>query len=134
MDLSAIPLFAKLHRKMDWLSKNHTVLAQNIANADTPGYQARELQKLDFKRRLEMMSSDRVPVRMTNANHIQGSTNDSPWKASTRKQPYEVTPSGNAVSLEEQAVLASKNSMEYQLATMLYGKSLSMVRLALGRR
>ncbi len=134
MDLSTIPLFEKLNRKMDWLSRNHTVLSQNIANSDTPGYQAHELEKLDFKRRLEMMSTDRVPVRLTHANHITGSDNDGPWKSRARKEPYEVTPTGNAVSLEEQAVLAAKNSMDYQLATTLYGKSLNMMRLALGRR
>jgi flagellar basal-body rod protein FlgB len=48
MNLDSIPVLALVQRSIGWLGRNHDVLAQNIANADTPGYRARELKPLDF--------------------------------------------------------------------------------------
>jgi len=48
MDLNEIPLFRALGQRMSWLTRRQEVLAQNIANADTPGYVPRDLDPLDF--------------------------------------------------------------------------------------
>jgi flagellar basal-body rod protein FlgB len=41
-----------ISRRMDWLSQRQTVLSQNVANADTPNYQPRDLKTLDFRAEL----------------------------------------------------------------------------------
>ena len=46
---------------------------------------------------------------------------------------FEVTPSGNAVSLEDEMMKVSQNQSDYQLAASLYQKSLQMLRTAVGR-
>ena len=48
--------------------------------------------------------------------------------------PYEMSETGNSVSLEEQAVRISRNAMDYQLALTLYTKSVAMLRAAIGQR
>src|SRR5690349_5474471 len=65
MDLSRIPLFEALTKRMGWLGERQGVLAQNIANADTPGYVAKDLAPPDFSQlvagasqRLAMATSD----------------------------------------------------------------------------
>ena len=48
MDGSSVPLLSLLTTRMSWLSGRQSVLAQNVANADTPGYQARDMKPMDF--------------------------------------------------------------------------------------
>ena len=40
--------FSMLRERMTWLNQRQDVLSQNVANADTPGYVARDLKPLDF--------------------------------------------------------------------------------------
>ena len=49
MDLGHIPLFTAFSKRMAWLTARQTVLAENVANANTSGYQAKDLKELDFK-------------------------------------------------------------------------------------
>ena len=50
MSLSSMSIFAMAQSKMSWLGQRQTVLAQNIANADTPSYRAKDLEALDFQK------------------------------------------------------------------------------------
>jgi flagellar basal-body rod protein FlgB len=50
MDLPGIGLFRMISQQLHWLGQRQEVLSQNVANADTPGYQARDLQPLAFGR------------------------------------------------------------------------------------
>lgn len=52
MDLNKLTLFRMLKGQMGWLNRRQEVLAQNIANADTPGYKPRDLAPLDFQKML----------------------------------------------------------------------------------
>ena len=45
----------------------------------------------------------------------------------------EVTPSGNAVSLEEESMKVAANDIDYQTVTALYTRSIRLIRTALGR-
>ena len=47
---------------------------------------------------------------------------------------FEITPSGNAVVLEEQMMQVTANQMDYQAVTTLYSKGLNMIRMASQRR
>ena len=44
MDLFQLKLFQRMSERMGWLGARQEVLAQNIANADTPGYRARDIE------------------------------------------------------------------------------------------
>ncbi|MBN9578243.1 MAG: hypothetical protein J0H26_07725, partial [Alphaproteobacteria bacterium] len=48
MQLSSIPLFDVLRERMAWLNTRQNVLSTNVANADTPGYGARDIKPMDF--------------------------------------------------------------------------------------
>ena len=48
MNLHNLDVFRISSQKMGWLSERQTVLAQNIANSDTPGYKAKDLRLPDF--------------------------------------------------------------------------------------
>lgn len=134
MNLNTIPMFGLLNRSMAWLTRNHQVLAENVANANTPMYQAKELKPLDFDRVMRATVRP-VNIAQTQGRHFGGTLQPKgPFLTEKDGDPYEVTPSGNSVSLEEQSVRVAKNAMDYTLATTLYGKSLSMMKIALGRQ
>src|SRR5690349_5580690 len=48
MDFSKLPLFSMISQRIGWLSERQKVLAENVANADTPNYKARDLKPQDF--------------------------------------------------------------------------------------
>ena len=131
MDLRSIPIFAMINRKIDWLARNHELIAENIANADTPAYVSKRLKPLDFGR---IVRATVNPVRLaqTRGDHMAG-TRRAPGKfrVQDNSTPYEVTPTGNSVSLDEEAVQSAHNAMAYRLATTLYRKNLTMLRKAI---
>ena len=55
MSLNQLPLFGLLRDNMQWLGQRQAVLAENVANADTPGYRARDLVPQDFGEMLQRM-------------------------------------------------------------------------------
>jgi flagellar basal-body rod protein FlgB len=119
MSLNQLPLFGMLRENMMYLGQRQAVLAENVANADTPGYRARDLQPQDFGRMLE-----RVRTRTSAAEPV----------AEMMRDPYEVTLSGNSVVLDEQLMMVADTAVKYQLASGLYTKHLSMIKMALGGR
>ena len=134
MDINRIPLFAMINRNMSWLTRNHQLLAENVSNADTPNYQAKHLKPLDFDRQLRLQAQQ-VILERTHDNHITTRKSaGSIFDQEAMRDPYEVTPIGNEVSLDQQAVMISKNAMDYSLASTLYGKTLGMLRMAINNR
>ena len=49
MDIANIPLLGMLRERMSWLTARQDTLAQNVANADSPGYLARDLKPISFE-------------------------------------------------------------------------------------
>jgi len=115
------------------------VLAQNIANANTPKYQPQDLKRVDFSALVLQRTGipGGISTMKTNAAHIKlpglggGSINSFEVEKTV---DWETTPNGNAVSLEDQMMKVTENQMEYQAATTLYSRSLGLLRQAVGQR
>jgi flagellar basal-body rod protein FlgB len=132
MDLNKLPLFDLLIRRVGWLGQRQDLLAQNIANADTPDYLPQDLQPIDFRRALQDATT-LTPAR-TQANHLAGAGDaNRAFRVIDQRLPYEAAPNGNAVILEEQLMKVAETQMDYQLMTNLYRKQLGMIRITLGR-
>jgi len=145
MDISQIPLFAMLSRRMVWLGKRQEILAQNIANADTPGYRARDLGDSRFK---ALLRARLRPTALTTtapghiagpgaARLVGGGHGDIPIPDSdlVARVDEDVKPKadGNAVDMERELMKVSETAAQYQLVTTLYRKHVAMIRIALGR-
>ncbi|HWN47760.1 MAG TPA: hypothetical protein VNM71_10380, partial [Steroidobacteraceae bacterium] len=100
----------------------------NIANANTPGFQARDLQP--FAAALARTGSA-SPV-LTQPNHLPG-TQGGVLQASSAQKPNERAPDGNAVALEDELMKVADTETSQELVTNLYTKYLGFFRLALGR-
>lgn len=134
MSVSDLPLFSALRTKMKWHQARQRVLAENVANADSPGYRARELRPVEFGALVKVQSLQPVETRATDARHIKTTVTDA--DTSFRRDndaDFDTTPSGNSVVLEEQMMKVAQNQMDYQAATTLYSKSVGLLRIALGQ-
>ena len=134
MELDKLSLFSVIKGRLAWLGHRQEVLAQNIANSDTPRYKARDLKALKFK---DLVSNQSSNIRMvaTAGSHLTGIPKRAiESKVETERRPMETSPNGNSVVLEEQMAKMSENSVGYRLTTELYKKHLGMIRTALGRR
>ena len=135
MDLSQIPLFAMLRGRLGYLSQRQQVIAENVANADTPNFRTRDLKPLDFGSQVQAAGAaiGQMRVASTNPMHITGSAGTGAF-ATDRNSKYDVKPAGNAVNLEDEMMKVASNQMDYQAAISLYSRSMGLFRTALGKR
>ncbi len=137
MSLDSIPLFAVLKSKMNWHQQRQNLLAENVANADTPGYTGRDLAPFrveDVAKGAQVLPP--VGMTRTSAAHIQGTVMaDARSNFGGENGPgWEITPEGNGVILEEQMMKVSGNAYDYQVASTLYSRSLGILKTALRGR
>jgi flagellar basal-body rod protein FlgB len=132
MDLSRIPLFAAITKRMAWLGERQAVLAQNVANADTPGYVAKDVAAPDFAKLIGGAVGPRIAMATTQPGHIVPVSATGSFKEVTAPVS-ERSPNGNAVSVEEQMMKLSDTTNDYALTTSLYKKQISMLQMVLGR-
>ena len=126
MDLTDIGLFQLAEQKLAWLGQRQQVLAQNVANASTPGYQARDLPAF-----AKVLAGATPTLAVTDPMHIQLASNSG--AALQAPRPRERAPDGNAVSLEEQLTKVADTASTQELVLNLYHKYQGMFRTALGR-
>jgi flagellar basal-body rod protein FlgB len=131
MDLPDVPLLALLRERMTWLHQRQDVLSQNVANADTPGYVARDLKPLNFEEALGAENSG-ASLMTTNARHITLSPSHMNKFEEQETPDQESDPSGNAVSLENEMIKVSDTQAEFQAAANLYSKAMTLMKTAIG--
>lgn len=110
-------------------SARHRVIAENVANADTPGYLARDVRPFsDFV-------NEQLTPRATRPQHVGA---NGPLASSQLPRPFmdetvQTTANGNSVSLEREMLKATETQGQHTLATSIYRKSHELLRLGLGR-
>lgn len=142
MDLMKIPLMIAIKDRMQWLNRNQTVLAANVANADTPGYKPQRLAEQDFS---ALVDSQKAAARKRAANGPvvsqvsllatrPGHMGVSDGQGAVREMDREISQSaldGNAVDLENELLAVAQNQMDYNLMVELYRKQVGLLGIAL---
>ena len=134
MGLLNMPVFSALTDKMRWHQTRQGLLAENVANAETPGYRGRDLAQFDFAKQSGAFSTATVTTVATNPTHFSVSSSEGSAFGAQRMANFEITPEGNGVSLEDEMMKVTTNMMDYQAATGLYQKSIKVLKTALGRQ
>jgi flagellar basal-body rod protein FlgB len=131
MDLPDVPLLAMLRQRMNWLHQRQDVLSENVANADTPGYVARDLKPLDFEQALSNASNG--PALMTtNVRHIALTPSRMSTFEDHETPDQESSPNGNSVALEAEMVKVSDTQAQFQAAANIYAKTMTLMKTAIG--
>src|ERR1051325_10541431 len=130
MELRDLPFLSMLRERMTWLNQRQDVLSQNVANADTPRFVARDLKELDFDQMVGAQAGTRMMT--TNARHIAISSLHSGKFEDHETPDQESNPNGNAVSLEVEMIKVADTQAQYAAAANIYAKAVAMMRTAIG--
>lgn len=130
MDYNSLTLFHGLAERLKFIAERQNVLAQNIANANTPGYIARDLKPVDFANVLAHHEAT-LSLAVTQPGHIRPTLHGS-FEEVKKKKSFETTINGNNVVMEEQMQKLAQNDGDFQETSALYKKMTGLVKLATG--
>ncbi|MDA7423323.1 FlgB family protein [Thalassococcus lentus] len=99
--------------------------AQNIANADTPGFRAKQIQPF-----AQSLQKTEQTLQARRPGHLQGAVDQNVRQVSDRAAQ---DPNGNSVSLELEMINAVEAKRQHDRALAIYRNSLSILRSSLGR-
>jgi flagellar basal-body rod protein FlgB len=109
-------------------AKRQDLLAQNVANADTPGFKARDLHAFSIER----TGNQFAMLSTSNSKHFQAFKPEVST-ATITEDIGPLSPNGNGVSLESEMVRAADISRQHDLAMTIYSSALGILRTSLGR-
>lgn len=133
MELNNASLFTAMKQKMQWHQARQSLLAENVANAETPGYRGRDLKPFSFSGEVNRFSSASLTTSATNTKHMQISISSNNAFGAQQMNSFEITPEGNGIVLEDEMMKVTANQMDYQAVATLYTRSMKLMRTALGR-
>jgi len=129
MAITDIPILSMLRTRMQWHQQRQQVLAQNVANADTPNFRPLELAQPKFEPGPQAFAP--LQLARTDQGHLAGLSSDAEFRSD--RQQFTVRPAGNAVNLEDEMLKVAANQMDYQAATQLYTRSIGLLKTAIGK-
>ena len=100
-------------------AQRHAVIAENIANADTPGYTAKDITPFQDIYKKALQDNSAVPMETV--------------KVISAPNELSMSPNGNSVSLEQQMMLSTEVKATHDMALAIYKKSLEMMRMTVGK-
>ncbi|HUO23158.1 MAG TPA: flagellar basal body protein [Caulobacteraceae bacterium] len=138
MDIESIPLFAMLKGKMGYLNQRQQVIAQNVANASTPGFVPQDLKPFTASKtgagggKLALAQpqpaaggGDSGGARIA----LKGQDNSSAF-APVRAPDDEAQLDGNQVVLEQEMTKMNTTRSDYDIAVGIYQKAMGFLQMA----
>lgn len=125
---SSLDIFRVAGTMAQHASQRQALTAQNIANADTPGYRARTIAPFAESYRAD---AGQGGLRQTRAGHLP--VGQMATQARVEFTGAEASPNGNTVSLEEEMVNAVNIQREHSRALAIYQHGMKVLRTSLGR-
>lgn len=107
-------------------TQRQNLIAENVANADTPGYRSRDLTSFEAAYS-EASGGD---MRATRAGHI-GAV-DASYTEEVTDDGSAMSPDGNSVSIEDEMVKSVDVQRQHNLAMTIYKTSLGILRSSIG--
>lgn len=123
MDPTDIGLFHLAEQRLAWVDRRQALLAQNIANANTPGYRSRDAAPF-------AASLGAAALSRTAPGHLAPSRSAG-GAGSTR--PQQLSPNGNGISMEEELGRVADTSAMQEMTINLQRRYSAMFRTAYGR-
>ena len=123
-----LEIFRQAHAMSSHAGARQALVAQNVANADTPGYKPRDLTNFAESYRADSKAGQRA----TRSLHLNGSNGVGSADVATQSS-VEVSPNGNGVSIEEEMLRGVSVERQHNRALAIYKSSLGILRSSLGR-
>jgi len=130
MAIADVRIFSMLRTRMQWHQERQNILADNVANSDTPNFRPRDLVEPKFN--AFGPSVPAVALMRTDAGHRAGTETASAFAHTD--SGFQTRPAGNAVNLEDEMMKVANNQMDFQTVAGLYTKGLGLIKIAVGKR
>jgi flagellar basal-body rod protein FlgB len=125
MESPSIPLFDLAEQRLAWVDRRQAILAQNIANADTPGWQPRDLAPFAAQ-----LAGAGVALATTGPMQLPGKGS---LAGQARKLGGERAPDGNGVKLDAELTKVADTQTMHDLVDQIYTTYLGFFKTAIGR-
>jgi flagellar basal-body rod protein FlgB len=112
--MESIQLFTVASRQAEWLSVRQTVVSGNIANANTPGYRAKDVNAFNA-----VLQGSQLQMKATNPLHFTESPTESYVVESEVNEGSATQLSGNSVELSEELMKQGSVKRDYDLNTAI---------------
>jgi flagellar basal-body rod protein FlgB len=138
MPTSTPPLLAGIGAAMRHLSDRQRVIAQNIANSETPGFKAREATAPNFSSLLTAQDAGkpsvaRPRIALTSGMAALGARQPMAGNIVLDTNVSETKPDGNNVGLEDQLLKMGQIQADFAAMTSLYRKQIGLLKTAIGK-
>lgn len=114
----------------------HKVLSQNVSNINTPLYKAKEVEMPSNLKQLKSQSLQNkksLKLIKTSSKHLDGNNHSEyAYNVHKLKDPHELKPNGNNVSLQQQLTKISQNQTGYETALQGYKNLNQLYSVMLG--
>jgi flagellar basal-body rod protein FlgB len=131
MTVDDVPILATLKSRMTYLADRQQVIAQNVANSDTPGFTPKDLKPFTLPGQGGAPGSlpPLTPVR-TSPMHLMAPAQIASGAKPIDSPDSETTLNGNSVVLEDQMMKMTQARMDYDAAVTFYQQSMSLLQTA----
>jgi len=123
------PVFSKLQQTLDLRLKQHGLVSSNIANANTPGYEA---QRINFHQAFSQMMADTSgnaeAMQTASSRHLGGTASSEAPIDTIKAQAW--SQDGNSVNAEEEMVILAENNLLYNATVEVLKRRLGMLEYA----
>jgi flagellar basal-body rod protein FlgB len=127
--MADLAIFAALKSRLSYLADRQQVLAQNVANSDTPGFTPRDLKPFALPGGGAAALTPVTPT-VTSPMHLTAPTATASAARPVSAPDSETTLNGNSVVLEEEMMKMSQARMDFDAAVAFYQQSMQLLNTA----
>ena len=122
--MEPVNLFDLATRQSQWLAVRQSAIASNIANANTPGYAAKDVEPFE-----KVLDRTAVTLQATQAGHLGAETTNAGFIVKPEEATCSIMPSKYSVVLEDELMKAGDVSRSFQLNTAIVKAFHSMMTM-----
>jgi flagellar basal-body rod protein FlgB len=112
--MQPVNLFELASQKAKWLAVRQTAVSSNIANANTPGYAAVDVQPFEA-----VLDQKTVSLRATHERHLASADSSAGFPVRQTNDSVPIMPSGNTVTLENELMKQGEVQRDMELNTAI---------------
>ncbi|MBO6718568.1 MAG: flagellar basal body rod protein FlgB [Rhizobiaceae bacterium] len=110
--MQAVNLFELAARQAQWLAVRQSAISGNIANANTPGFRAMDVEPFE-----NLVAGKQVVMASTHPSHLGAGTSQASFGVKEVDPKTPILPSGNSVELEQEMIKAGEIRRQFELNT-----------------
>ncbi|RWD60401.1 MAG: flagellar basal body rod protein FlgB [Mesorhizobium sp.] len=122
--MEPVNLFDLATRQSQWLAVRQSAIASNIANANTPGYTANDVEPFE-----KVLDRTAVALKATEAGHLGAEATNAGFNVKPEESTGSIMPSKNTVVIEDELMKAGEVRRSFEINTAIVKAFHSMMTM-----